>query len=512
VDYLNLVSRALARRSRLKLKNLRKARRAAGHKALVGVESLEDRRMMAGNPLGRIATGVTYTGSNPKLDPEAIAVQPSPFKVSAYLSGRTLVIEGTDASDDIVVRHVRNILKVDGVNIITSKGAVKTINSGLVDKIEVHGYKGGDMIDLSRVRRPTEVWAGEGIDTVIGGEVADILHGGAHDDTLFGNDGLDRLLGDEGIDTLGGGNDADELFGGADRDFLFGNFGADKLWGEGGDDDLWGGVDNDVLYGGEGIDSLLGEDDNDWLEAGAWFEAADGGEGVDWNAHVWAIDGAEMSDVDQEYTGTCSFLATLASASRFYDLASNISYEGDFTYAVTLYDDAAGGWFQERVRFDGTLREAVGSQFDPSPGTEGEFWTIVYQRAYLQHFEGWGESNWILSAWFPGETAVRPMKAVLGVEAQEYWTSTLLPEQLQSAAANGPVVADGEGHAYAVNEVYQDADGSWFVALYNPWGKDETHDPALVAEPEVLTFTGSDDGFIVVSWDVFAASLVRVVA
>jgi hypothetical protein len=357
------------------------------------------------------------------------------------------------------------------------------------------------------------VWAGEGIDTVIGGEVADILHGGAHDDALYGNDGVDRLLGDGGVDTLGGGNDADELFGGADRDFLFGNFGADKLWGEGGDDDLWGGIDNDQLFGGEGIDTLFGEEDNDWLEAGAWFETADGGTGdSDWNAHLWAIDGAEMSDIEQEYSGTCSFLATLASASRFYDLASNISYEGDFTYAVWLYDDAAGGWFQERVRFDGTLREAVGSQFDPSPGTKGEFWTIVYQRAYLQHFEGWGESNWILTAWFPGETAVRPMKAILGAEAQEYKTSSVGPEQLQAMAASGPTVADGEGHAYAVNEVYQEVDGSWWVALYNPWGKDETHEPALVAAPEVLTFTGSDDGFITVAWDVFAANLVRIVA
>lgn len=56
---------------------------------------------------------------------------------------------------------------------------------------------------------------GSGDDTIVGNQIANVLHGGSGNDVLFGGAGDDRLYGDAGFDTLTGGTGADEfIFGG----------------------------------------------------------------------------------------------------------------------------------------------------------------------------------------------------------------------------------------------------------------------------------------------------------
>jgi hypothetical protein len=464
---------------------IRKHRRSSGlsHRAkrLVGIESLENREVMAAN----ITSGVTLASTNPAIAPSTIGTAPSVARVNAVVSGQTLYVEGTERADNIVVRQAGNTFSVDGVRILYNGVAQAAVNSSQIKKVEVRGYNGIDTIDLSNVSVPCEVWGGDGSDIITGGSGADTLRGEGGDDQIAGMANNDRLFGGAGVDRLFGNDGDDWLYGGTENDLLYGGRHNDKLFGEAGL--------NDKLYG---------EGGNDWLEAGSMYELADGGTGTDYNAHVWAVDGAEVSDIKQAYTGTCSFLSSLAAASRFYDLSGNISYEGNFTYAVWLFDEAAGGWIQERVTFDGTLRTAVGSQFDPTSATEGESWTIIYQRAYLQHFYGMGDSNWILSAWFDGETGEQPLKAITGLTPTWFNPDGDFPEYAQALTAAGPmVVGDGE-HAYMVRDLYQDETGTWFVNLYNPWGTDETHTSELATEPETPTFT-NNDGFITVKYDVF---------
>ncbi len=436
---------------------------------VLGFESLERRELMAANLTAGISAGISLTTTNPtNLSPGAISVQPTPFRVSGLVEGRTLKVEGTDQVDNILVRQLAQTLWIEGARIWHNGSALTSINAALIDKVEVRGYKGGDTIDLSSLWIDTEVWAGEGVDIVRGGNRNDAIHGGANDDQLRGNDGDDRL------------------------------------WGDGGADRLWGGRHNDHLFGGESLnDRLWGDEENDWLEAGSWLEFADGGTGQDWNAHTWAINGATVTDIRQGFTKTCAFLSSLAACSRFQDLAANISYEGDFTYAVWLYDDEMGGWFQERVHFDGSMRIALGEQFDPISVAEGEFWTIVYQRAYLQHYEGINDSNWILTALFDGESGRRPIRTITGIDAAYFDPDTITPEDLQAKAAIGPVTVGDGIHVYMVYELFQDENGNWFVTLFNPWGYDETHVDALIAEREPDSFINHNEGFINVKWAVF---------
>lgn len=118
--------------------------------------------------------------------------------------------------------------------------------------------------------RQDRVWvapAGSGPVTKAGSDWADLLHGGAgndslsgggRDDLLFGGAGNDRLLGGTGTDYLFGGDGADRLEGGAGADFLKGGAGADTFVfraGEAGADrvlDLTPGLDT-LLFQGTGL-------------------------------------------------------------------------------------------------------------------------------------------------------------------------------------------------------------------------------------------------------------------
>ena len=86
-------------------------------------------------------------------------------------------------------------------------------------------------------------------------------------------------------------------------------------------------------------------------------------------------------------------LAELASAAaQGVDLTDRISYLGNFVFQVKLYDNRIGAWVSQNVTFNGTLSQDSTEFYDPTPRTGdpatgvSEFWPLLFQRAYLEHF------------------------------------------------------------------------------------------------------------------------------
>ncbi|MBK3774711.1 hypothetical protein GAY31_11145 [Azospirillum brasilense] len=100
------------------------------------------------------------------------------------------------------------------------------------------------------------VYAGEGNDTVGGGNLDDYLDGGNGNDDLYGFNGNDFLNGLAGSDYLVGGAGNDTLLGGDGWDYLYGGDGDDVLNG-GACAGSGGVIGMDELYGGAGNDVYL---------------------------------------------------------------------------------------------------------------------------------------------------------------------------------------------------------------------------------------------------------------
>lgn len=100
-------------------------------------------------------------------------------------------------------------------------------------------------------------------DTMTGGSANDYLLGAGGDDLITGGNGVDTLFGGAGNDTIDGGNGSDALYGDAGNDLIRGGNDNDSLVGGAGDDRLEGGNGNDRLLGGTGNDVLQGGNGND---------------------------------------------------------------------------------------------------------------------------------------------------------------------------------------------------------------------------------------------------------
>jgi hypothetical protein len=261
-------------------------------------------------------------------------------------------------------------------------------------------------------------------------------------------------------------------------------------------------------YGGGGADYLAGER----LALDHFF----GGGGVNtyhdsFNLDRWSVNGYTAADVDQANSPTCTFLGALAAATDRVNLASALKETARGVYQVRLINN--GRLVYQTVRFDGTwtdndaqpghTRDSAGRITDQ---LTGEFWTVLYQRAYLQ-LKGvnWQDPNtdhWG-SAWKNGQAALYALTgwtcSTTNVTTNQ---STSLAQTLQAALQHGEVVTAGTRasttanvvtrHVYAVEGVYQ-SNGAWMVRLYNPWGHDG---------PNAAT-DGRDDGFVTLTWSQF---------
>jgi VCBS repeat-containing protein len=163
-----------------------------------------------------------------------------------------------------------------------------TVREGGDNQVVAGSNKATTFVDTNG--HDTTYNAGNGGDTVFGGDGADTLNGG--------NAG-DMLNGGSGIDHLDGGNGVDILVGGAGNDFLTGGNGADTfvITADSGSDtitDFRAGLDHIVVgYAGNGSVADL----NAWLKgahAGAGFSFADIDQDGNGQADAVAITGGSL--------------------------------------------------------------------------------------------------------------------------------------------------------------------------------------------------------------------------
>ena len=160
---------------------------------------------------------------------------------ATFNSGAGLLTEFGDALDNSITtsRNAAGTILVNGGAVAVSGGTPTVANTAL---IQVFGQGGNDTITL---------------DEASGALPASNLFGGDGNDTLTGGSGGDQLFGQAGNDTLLGKGGADLLFGGDNNDTLTGGDGDDQVFGEAGDDRMiWNpGDDTDLFEGGDGTDT-----------------------------------------------------------------------------------------------------------------------------------------------------------------------------------------------------------------------------------------------------------------
>jgi ELWxxDGT repeat protein len=137
-----------------------------------------------------------------------------------------LRVTGTPEADNM------QIAEDSGVLTVTVNGVTQQRSLAGLERLEVLGLQGNDIITFSGLTRAAMVKAGAGADTV------DALGVTATDMMLFGNEGADTLIG------------------GARADLLKGGRGDDILRGRGGNDILVGGSGTNTFRGGAGANTI----------------------------------------------------------------------------------------------------------------------------------------------------------------------------------------------------------------------------------------------------------------
>lgn len=184
---------------------------------------------------------------------------------------------------------------------------------------------------------------------------------------------------------------------------------------------------------------------------------------------------AAYTDIVQGASDNCYFLAPLSSlALTDPNLASRITYQGGNNYTVELYAKGARGLpylKQVGVTFDGTWTVA-----DPYEPQAGEFWTILYSRAFNQlkkdeKLSATGnEAGFALTGREPDgpvstgslnlADAKRIYQAIMGGGNATVTTST-------SGVAAGLIT----NHNYTVVAVTPSGSSDYLLTLRNPWGR-----------------------------------------
>lgn len=240
-------------------------------------------------------------------------------------------------------------------------------------------YLGTDDREISLVPGSFEnIRAGQGNNTVWGGDEANIIEGEDGDDTLFGFGGDDVLVGGAGADSLMGGDGNDEIHADADDTWFSGGDGIDTLVYTGsnnlqyalaqgsfenvkagaGDNTIWGTSAANVIDGEAGADVLFGDEGDDTLIGGAGADELIGGLGddvfvfranfgqdtvVDFQAGSSSVDVIEFQN-----TLFSNFTEVLA-ASTQVGSDTLITYDGD--NVITLSNVALTSLHQDDFRF-----------------------------------------------------------------------------------------------------------------------------------------------------------------
>jgi len=420
------------------------------------------------------------------------------------LSGTTLTIDGTGAAENITARVAGGKVAFSGVTIRDGRRYTDAVPLSALRAVVVRAGGGDDVVDLSALNVPAQIWGGTGNDQLTGGSNRDTIRGDLGNDYIRGNGGNDSLFGGEGNDVI---------FGGAGADFISGDPGDDRLDGEAGDDKVNGGEGRDTLSGGAGADLLSGH--------GYGTGRPDTAANFDVFYDVFSTSTSTASNADAaapvraaefNKTGLSAALAALSAQ----DVRAAVKAVGGQTYEVTLKGDKR----TVRVTFNGSWTDG-----EPAPvgATTAGLWPLLLFRARMQTF-GLNPATFRTAAdWAKADAATKGklfdpadvFRQITGRTPRAAAAALLDLAAVRSQLAQGKVAVavaytnaktpqNGRGImsgvTYAVRQVFQSADGRKWVQLYNPLGTDTLTGKRVDNNPYLPK---GDDGLITVTWDEF---------
>jgi Calpain family cysteine protease/RTX calcium-binding nonapeptide repeat (4 copies) len=360
---------------------------------------------------------------------------------TATFANGVLRVYGTDYAERITIRQDSSRVTVDGVGYV---------EAWRVSSVVVQAYGGDDIVDCRSLRVGTTIYGGTG------------------------------------------------------SDYIYGGAAIDRIFGQAGGDHIYGGDGDDKLFGGGAYDYLLGEGGNDFLDDCNRYgdEYLDGGAGYDFNADVWAVGSASYTDIVQQGSPTCSFLASLAAVAKTgVNFTNWIRYDG-FTAAgagqYTVWFRYGSGWTTQTVTFDGTVSwlDTATAVSQPGKVAEGETWVLLMQRAWKQ-MRGNDGRAWPHDA-MPYLTGTNPTWYQTIGEDLKGWVRYAVNsgKAVVAATAGSPASPLIANHSYTVVAVWGTDDNFW-VQVRNPWGVDGNGSAA----------DGVNDGFIWLTWSTFKSSM-----
>jgi hypothetical protein len=286
------------------------------------------------------------------------------------------------------------------------------------------------------------------------------------------------------------------------------------VYGNGGDDFInLGTVKNDAtIYAGSGSDTIRCGPGNETVNSGGGFDRVF----HPFNANQPVVNGTSVADIRQGQNPLCQTDAALAEAVKEgHDFSGDIHYLGNHLYNVKLHGNVPS----QKVYFDGWTNNN-----DPVVAN-GEFWTVLLQRARLQSLGIDPSVQHTMTDWNAFNqndhgrlySIAEALYFFTGSASAFYSVGNANPQTLQadlaqgdfvialSFSAGGSISRDGivGNHAYAVLAVYNEA-GVWKVRLYNPWGMDRDNGATLDALDK--SHPAANDGVITLTWQQFTST------
>lgn len=234
-------------------------------------------------------------------------------------------------------------------------------------------------------------------------------------------------------------------------------------------------------------------------------------------------------NLESGITSTPAATQTLRSAVALTDSVSPMTAAATTIYHVRLYQKNSQGSYVPvliDVPFDGTVNPE-----DSRPGDGDEFWTLLYQRAYLTFEEQKGGNYHTYSEAIPALIGQTPEQfSVAGASlstAQRIATALNTGRAVDAATVAGTadLLLAGSGglahnHSYSVIGIEIPSNGNLaqtFVTLRNPWGSDtsakyfdaDNNGQLSLGEwvDSQYGLDGRDDGILRISWQKFTTFL-----
>ncbi len=349
---------------------------------------------------------------------------------------------------------------------------------------------------------------GAGNDLITGTDGDDIINGGAGNDTINGLGGNDQIWDGAGNDSVNGGDGNDSLYGGAGNDSLNGGDGDDQIIAIGGGtaDQVTGGNGNDTFWIDNSVNESVTDADSTEIAEGAVHKVTTfkndankeltGGAIADpkvtsttfkyhnfSNRPIFGADGPSINDIAQGQTGDCYFLATLASVAKLdpMKIQQSIVSLGDGTYAVQFFKGSTPTY----VRVDADLATYSWSATAPAYanfGADGSIWAPLIEKAFAYFRKGvntYASLNSGMMSEVYGDLGVSNVSSLAPTGIADAATYVQDIKNLLDAGDSVTAACYSTGganmitsHAYTVDHVVDNGDGTFSVVVRNPWGVD----------------------------------------